>query len=511
MFKLLKRFLTSNNKETSLPRHKPLLKENIEDNIDLFEDIFNNDESINYRSFESDDNLKYCLIFASSVSNQNLINRDILKPLMENKAKNKISSTEELKTLITQIIPSSKIERISDIDKLVGSILYGDTLLLVDGIKEALLIETKEWKIRAIEEPVTEKVVKGPREGFNESAIINISLLRRKLKTPDLKFKFKELGLRTKTNICIAYIDDLVNKKILKECIKRIDEIKIDGILDSNYIDELIKDSPFSPFRTIGYTERPDVAVAKLLEGRIIIIVDGTPIVLTLPFLFLEHFQVNEDYYQNFFFGSFNRWLRYLGFFLTISTPAIYLAFATFHQEMIPTPLLLSITAAREGVPFPTIVEALIMMVLFEILREAGVRLPEPVGGAISIVGALVLGQAAVNARFASAPIVIIIAVTAIASFLNYKMAGSLIMVRILFLLLASVLGLYGYLFGVMGLFIHLMSIRSFGIPYMLNLNSYHSQDVKDTALRAPWWYMNYRPKLLSNEDLLRERSDQDE
>ena len=282
--------------------------------------------------------------------------------------------------------------------------------------------------------------------------MMNLSLVRRKLKTHQLKFKFKVLGSRSNTKACICYIEGLANKAILAELEKRLAEINLDGILGVNFINELIKNAPLSPFKTIGRTERPDVIAGKLLEGRVAMIVDGTPVALTLPFIFIEYFQANDDYYTNFFFASFSRIVRIVSFFFTISVPAIYLALTTFHQEMLPTSLLLSISAARQGVAFPTIIELLILGLAFEILKEAGIRMPTVIGEALSIVGALFLGQAAVEARIVSAPMVIVTGFTAVAGLMIPGMSGLIIILRVVFVIMVTLIGFYGYIFGVVGL-----------------------------------------------------------
>lgn len=509
MFRFLKdKFLGKDIKDGINEGYEVKLKKSLKANIQIFQEIFINDDTIIFRDFETHNPnpIKCTLVFADGMVNKDIIHESILYPLMRSTIHEGIGKSDRLEFLTNKIMVSNEIKITQDMDELIGGLLYGYSLLLMDGIDEAVLIDTKGWKMRSINEPTSEMIVKGPREGFIESLLINTSLIRRKIKNPHLKFQFKKIGRRTQTTISICYIEGLVNEKILKELHQRLDKIDMDGIIGSNYIEELIKDSPFSPFRTIGYTERPDIVAANLLEGRIAIIVDGTPVVLTLPFVFLEYFQVNEDYYENFIFASINRLLRFLAFFLSTSTPAIYVALATFHQEMIPTKLMLSIAASREGVPFPTIVEAMGMIIVFDLLREAGVRLPQPIGETVSIVGALVIGEAAVQAKFVSAPMVIVVALTGISSFLIYKMKGPIIVTRIIFLILAGFLGLYGYIFGVIGLFIHLMSMRSFGIPYMLNMGSLNKQDVKDTVIRAPWWYMYYRPKLIGDRNSVRKK-----
>jgi spore germination protein KA len=289
----------------------------------------------------------------------------------------------------------------------------------------------------------------------------------------------------------------------LKELELRLNKIKDMDIIDANYIQEAIADSPHSQLRTIGNTERPDVVASKLLEGRIAIFIDGSPSVLTLPYVFIENFIAADDYYINYYFGSINRLIRIISGILSVSIPAIYIAFVTFHQEMIPTPLLLSIAASRKGVPFPTIVEAVVILLAFEIVREAGTRMPTTMGQSISIVGALILGQASVEAKIFSAPIVIVAAVTGITGLLLPKLKGASILTRGIFILLASVVGLYGFIFGVMGMLLYLFSLRSFGISYMAKSGSINPKEVKDTTIRAPIFTMKHHDNLQNSKKTL--------
>jgi spore germination protein KA len=497
---------TENKKATNTLESQRLTK-TLEENIKLFNNIFLNDETLVVRKFQNKylKSAKCCIIYIDGMVNTEILNENIIKPILGNNLKEEISEKSLLDELRYKVIICSNIKGSSDMYEIVGSTSYGDTVLLLDGYDTALIISTKGWQTRSVQEPASEKVVRGPREGFTESITINLSLIRRKIKNPNLKFKYKEIGTRTRTKTCLCYIEGIASDKILNELIKRLDDIEIDGILDSGYIQELIKDSPFSPFETVGTTERPDVLAGRLLEGRVGLFVDGTPFVLTVPFIMIEYFQTNEDYYNNFIFSSVNRILRIIGGLLSISVPAIYISLTTYNQEMIPTPLLLSISAARQGVPFPTVIEALIMLLIFEILREAGTRIPAPIGQAVNIVGALVLGQAAVQARLVSAPIVIVTALTGISSLLIVNLIGPSILLRTVFLLLASTWGMYGYVFGVVGLIVYLMGIRSFGVPYMLNIISFEEQDIKDTIIRAPWWNMSFRPRLIAAKNYVRQ------
>ncbi|PAB58214.1 spore germination protein [Anaeromicrobium sediminis] len=480
-----------------------VLSLSLKENIEIFDKGFNKDVTIKYRKFKYRNEIDCCLIYAGDMIDGETIYETILRPMQSDR---KFPEADLIPYLIQNVIISHDVNVKNKVNDMIGDILYGFVVFLIDGENEGIVMPAQGWEERSISEPISEQVVRGPRESFNEAIMTNVGLLRRKIKSPNLRFKFREIGKETRTRVCISYLENVAEIKIVKEIEKRLDTIDIDGILEGGYIEELIRDEPLSPFATIGGSERPDTIAGKLLEGRVAIFVDGAPYVLTMPYVFIEYFQTNEDYYNGYMYSSFNRMLRLLGFFLSTSVPAIYVALVTFHQEMVPTPLILSISAARDGVPFPTIVEALLLLLAFELLREGGIRLPAPIGSTISFVGAIILGQAAVDAKFVSAPIVIITALTGITNFLLPNMIGPLNVVRLTFLILASFLGLYGYIFGVMGLIIHLVSMKSFGIPYMLDIGELKFQEVKDTAIRAPWWYMTLRPTLIGKKNRVRQR-----
>lgn len=464
--------------------------------------MFGKDETFVFRNFTcSKAATEFCVVYVSGMVDKASIHMQIIKPIMDADFRDDLDINQLLGKLSNEIISSAHVNESSELEKLLQALLSGSTILFAKEFDKAIIIDTADWDKRSIEEPPSEKAVTGPREGFTENIGTNIVLVRRKLKTPNLKFRFLELGTETNTKICICFVDQIADSKIVEEVERRLSKIKIDGVLDVGYIQELIRDTPLTPFKSVGTTERPDVVAGKLLEGRIAIICDGTPIVLTIPFLFIEYFNVNEDYYNNFYFASINRLIRWIGFFLASSVPAIYVALVTFHQEMLPTPLLLSISGSRQNVPLPTIAEALLMLFVFELLRETSVRIPSVAGQTISIVGALVIGQAAVQAKLVSAPIVIVAALTGIASFVTPKMQGGLILIRVIFLLFSSFIGLYGYILCVIGMFIHLASLRSFSIPYMLGIGVLSSSDTKDMMIRAPWQKMKNRPHLVAQEN----------
>lgn len=499
----------ANNKETGNDFENDGLNKSLDSNICLFKNIFKNNETLIIRKFQNK-RLKAaqcCIIYFDGMVNTEIVNENIIHPILRSDLSEDIESDNLLEELMKKVIVSNNVTLENKINQIVSSVIYGDTLFLLEGYDKALVISSKGWQTRSITEPESSRVVRGPREGFTESIMVNLTLVRRRINNPDLKFKFKEIGVRTHTKTCICYIEGLALEGILSELEHRLNKIDLDGIIDSGYIQELIKDAPLSPFETVGSSERPDVIAAKLLEGRIALFVDGSPFVLTVPYLIVENFQSNEDYYSNYILGTLNRFLR--GFTAVTSSiiPAIFLSLVTYHQEMLPTPLLLSFSSSRQGVPFPTGLSLFLMLFIFDILREAGTRMPAAIGQAINIVGTLVLGQAAVEAKLVSAPVIIVTALTGITTLINMNLLGAIIIWRTLLLLGASFLGVYGFLFVLIALYMNLMSIRSFGVPYMMGITRAKNHDGQDIWIRAPWWTMTLRPKIIAAKNLVRESS----
>lgn len=485
------------------------LTKSLNSNIELIKGVFKGDDSLIARYIENPYNVSFkcCIFYIDGMVNNLLMNQDIIKPLLEYRLSN--YSANYIDIIAKQITLSNSIEKTNDIERLTHAIVYGDCILLAEGCSDALILNTKGWITRSPSEPEIERVLRGPHEGFNESLMTNLSMLRRRLQTQELKMEFKTLGTRSKTKACVCYIDNLVNKKVLAELEKRLTQFSMDGVLDTNYISEFIKDEPYSPVKTVGSTERPDVAAGKLLEGRIALFLDGTPVVLTMPYLFIENFQSSDDYYINYYFASFNRIIRIVAFLISISAPAVYVALTTFHQEMLPTKLTISISMARQGVPLPTILETIAMLLVFELLRETSMRTNQSMGQALSIVGALVIGQAAVDAKLISAPIIIVVSIAGITGIMLPKLKGLIVALRFIFSVFSTIIGLYGYIFGMMGLLLYLINMRSFGIPIMLSIGESGLQNNKDIFIRAPWWFMIKRPRFISS-DPIRENSNGD-
>ena len=411
--------------------------------------------------------------------------------------------------LVRRSITASDVTRAQNMDDISVGVLTGDCVLLVDGLAAGVKFAAQGWERRAPEEPISEPVVRGPKVGFTESVAVNLGLLRRFIQDERLRVEHIVVGERSRTSVFLVYINDVAAKGLVEEARQRLDRIQIDGILESGYIHELIEDTPLTPFPLLQATERPDVVAGGLLEGKIALLVDNTPHALILPGTFPAMLQAAEDYYVHWTWGSFTRLLRYLYLLMALLGPAIYIAIVTYHHEMLPTDLLLSIMAAREAVPFPALVEALLMELTFEALREAGIRLPKPVGQAVSIVGGLVIGQSAVQAGIVSPAMIIVVAVTGIASFIipNFSMAIAVRMLRFPMMILAATFGFLGIAFGLIAISIHLASLRSFGVPYLSPVIPDSLEEFKDIGIRAPWWAMKKRPAALYLRNRKREAS----
>lgn len=456
--------------------------------------------------------LSLAVIYTDGLADQKEITASIMDPVSaisegSGDKESRSSLSSDAQRLLDHITLGIKdFRKIKDYTALFHSLLSGDTILLVEGLDQGIAVATPGWKDRGVTETSAENVVRGPREAFSESIRTNTALVRRKIKDPALWLETMQIGRLTQTNVGIMFIHGIANDKIVQEVRDRLERIDVDGILESGYVEESIQDKTLTPFPTVYNTERPDVVAAELLEGKIAILVDGTPFVLIVPALFISFLHASEDYYQRADISSFLRLLRYVSIFISLLGPSLYIAITTFHQEMLPTQLLIGLAAQREQIPFPAFVEAVLMEITFEILREAGVRLPKNVGSAISIVGTLVIGQAAVEAGIISAAMVIVVAITAISSFVlpAFNMSIAFRMMRFPLMALAGSFGLFGIFVGMIALILHLCSLRSFGVPYLTPFAPLIPEGNKDSIFRLPHWLMHSRPRLVSKNNVER-------
>lgn len=478
----------------SPPIEEEAIQKDLSRNIEMAKKIFSDCSDMVYRDVQVAQGQKAFLFYIEGIVDSKEIESEMLKPIIigfvENEDKDYIQSPEDTRVSLLQ---STKATTWGDI---ITAIINASVVLLMDGSAEAHIFNVRGGERRGVEEPQTESVIRGPREGFTETIRVNTALIRFKLKTPKLKMVSFVIGEETKTDVVLSYMDGLADPKQIRDVTKRLKGIKIDGILESGYIEELIEDHPFSPFPQVQYTERPDTVAAQLLEGSFAILVDGTPFVLVGPVSLWQLMQASEDYYERFFISNFVRLLRYIFVLIAIFLPGLYIAVTTYHQDMLPSTLILSIAAAREAIPFPALVEALMMEIAFEALREAGIRLPKTVGQAVSILGALVIGQAAVEAGIVSAPMVIVVSLTGIASFTipRFNLAITVRLLRFPLMIMAGALGLFGIVIASMWILVHLSQLTSFGVPYLKGISPFYKNDQKDILVRAPWWGMIHRP-----------------
>lgn len=480
-----------NNKRYEYP-----LKTNLRESLNYLKKTFGCSEDLITREIEVAGR-RLALVYLETMVDRDVIQRDILPSLMRLSFQGLSFTETQLLRLIRENLPIGNMKEYSLWQDVLYGLLAGQVALLMEGSNLALLLGADSWEKRAVTEPEIETVIRGPREGFTEDLPTNMSLIRRRLRTPKLRFETFYLGRTTHTRVVLSYLEGLALETVLTELRSRLKRIDIDGILESGYIEELIEDSPFSPFPQFSRTERPDRVVADILQGRIAILTDGSPFVLTVPVNFFTELQAPDDLYER-WVSSVIRIFRFLALFLALLLPSLYVAATTFHHEMIPTTLAVAIAAQRERVPYPAFVEALLMQIIFEILVEAGVRLPRPVGQAVTIVGALVIGEAAIRAGLASPAMVIVVSLTAISSFTNptFGLGTAIRLLRLPMIFLAGSLGLFGIFTGMLAILIHLVTLRSVGLPYLAPLAPFIWEDQKDIIFRAPWWAMLSRPKL---------------
>ncbi|WP_338463472.1 MULTISPECIES: spore germination protein [Brevibacillus] len=488
--------------------HRPL-DTDLDINIKRFREETGNSPDLKVRQFElgSNPQIRVAAIYNEGLVDQPQLNEFVIQPLMLSKDRGRLSEAsgeQVFHFLRNHALPVGEVDTVENWNEVMNTVMDGNTIIFIDHFPVAIGCNTSGGEWRGIEKPTTELSIRGPKDSFNESISTNISLIRRRIKSPNLWLEMYRIGEITHTDVAIMYMNGIVSDQIVEEVRQRLTGIKVDGILQAGNIEQLIEDQTMTPFPTVYNTERPDLVSRYLLDGRVAIIVDGTPFVLLVPALFTQFFVASDDYAQRYDISSFIRLLRYASFLISLLWPSIYIAAITFHQEMIPTPLLFSLAATREGVPFPALVEALLMELSFEILREAGIRMPRAVGQAVSIVGALVLGQAAVQAGIVSPAMVIVVSITGIASFSTpaYNLAVSARLIRFVLMILAATFGFYTLTLAMIVLVAHLSSLRSFGIPYLSPYAPFQMDDQKDALVRLPLWMLATRTKAINKKNI---------
>ncbi|KGA98899.1 spore germination protein GerA [Alkalihalobacillus alcalophilus ATCC 27647 = CGMCC 1.3604] len=460
------------------------------------------EDDFNIRRFKLFGRKSAAILYIKTLVHQPIIN-EVFKPLMikkEDEIEEKLQNEQHLMRYLTdEILYFSEVAFESRLSSLVQLLLQGETLIVVDGCQQSIHIGTQSVEKRSVDQPETEQVIIGPREGFIERLETNIGLIRYRLQSPHFRIRKLTLGRMTQTQVAICYLEGTTNQEIVEEVEKRLKQIDTDAILDIGYLEQFIEDNHFSPFPQTKITERPDSVVGNMIEGRVAILCDGSPFALFVPVVFQQFIQTTEDYSSRFLMGSFIRLIRYVALLFSLIFPALYVSFISFNPELIPTEFAVAVAGGRAGVPYPAVVEVLLIETAMEVLREATVRLPKQFGGAISIVGVLVIGEAAVSAGLSSPVTVVVIALTTIGSFATpaYSASFALRLLRFPLVILAGLFGLYGVIVGVILILNHMLSLKSFGVPYMSPISPENIHGMKDTLIRSPIWWVPRRPAFL--------------
>ncbi len=485
----------------SLAEKQTLLKPHIERSHDIINRPF---------SIGTQQPVEACALYINGVIDTDTFNAGILRPLMiyaedgERVVNQGRDSPEYLARTLLTVGQFRKIERLAD---LVRDIYDGMLIIMLEGWSQTLSIDIHKAHLRGIDEPPAERGLRGSREGFIENLDINISMVRRRLRDPKLVVKKTVVGQRTRTQVAILYIEDIADPSIVQEVETRLNAVQIDGVVASGTIEQLTQDQPWSVFYQHRVTEKPDKAVMQILEGRVLILVDGTPTAISAPSLFVEFFQAPGDYYENTWVSSFVRILRYLAFFLAVSTSALYIALVNFQPEMIPSELLAPIARFRSQVPFPTFVEVLLLEIMMQLVIEAGFHLPGNVGQTVGVVGGIIMGQAAITARFASPAAVIVASFSAMCTFVlpSPGLALASRVLRLPVILASAAFGVFGFFLMWLVLITHLTGLTSLGVPYLAPLAPTRYGDMKDGIIRAFLQAMKKRPVSIPSQDKIRQ------
>ncbi|RRJ67273.1 spore germination protein [Paenibacillus oralis] len=485
MSRKLKRFLRSKEIRAQLKSNDSVrMSTSIDKNLAFIRDELRNRQDLRIRKFFFGNSGKGALLFLDGMIDESVLNEYVLKPLMTLKEETDSTSTEDI---YNSVISVATINKESELSSTISALYEGKSLILFNGEATAIIVDARSSKGRQISEPTVEGSLRGSHEGFIESLQTNLALIKKIIKNKNLHIESIQIGEKSKTAVSIIYMYGVADHTKVEVIRNKLSQIKVDAVLDSGFIEQWLENRPLSLFPTVYRTEKPDIAAAKLFEGKIAIMVDGSPGVLLVPVLLKEFFETADDYYARPLFSSLNRILRYLGTVTSCVLPALYIAVANFSDELIPTNLLVTFTGEREGRPFPLSIEMLLIIILFEWIRESGIRMPRNIGQALSIVGTLVIGEAAVSAGLIGASTVIIIAAAGITSFITPALLELVSILRLLFLIGTSIFGLYGLFIMLIALFITLGDTHSFGSHYMKPIMPIRRRGWKDFLVRFPF------------------------
>ena len=433
------------------------------------------------------------LVMMEGMVNLSLLAQMVARPLLTEDFGPQPSPSDIRDFILRQTVMAADQKEVKTFEEVFTLAMSGFVVILIDGVPGAIALGAQGFSFRSVGEPDSEVNERGSREGFTEPLKINMTMIRRRMKSEYLKFESFQVGKRSRTEGCLVYMTDAVSPLLLREIRRRLARVQLPLVLDTGYLRPFLEGDTLSPFSEVGVTERPDTLCAKIAEGRVAILLDGTPYALITPSLFIENFQSFDDYAHRPYFTALIRFLKMVSFLLTILLPGTYVALATFHPETLPHLLLFNIAAAEETTPFPLMLEALLIHFIYEVMREAGLRLPRPVGHAVGIVGALVIGDAAVTAGLIGSPMVMVVALTAISSFVVPSLYEPMALLRFSFILIGGLTGMFGIAAGCAAILINACRVNNFGVPFTAPLSPFTPSAMRDTLIRAGWTTLQKR------------------
>lgn len=478
-----------------------MLTANLKDNLVTIRSMCENSSDILIRQIHIQDQTVALISCAAMINDLNAYQL-VVGPLTRLTKQEAATPEDIFRFLHEKSMLAMDLNDVLELDMIFTFIMSGFLVILVDGIAEGVALGLQGYKYRGVSEPSSEVNQSGSQEAFTEVAAVNLTMVRRRLKTPALKFEQMRIGKKSNTNIFITYLIDVADSRLVGDIKKRLAKINLDVVLEASYLRPFLETRQKSIFTTVRTTERPDTLCSKIAEGRVAIIIDGTPFALIVPSLFIENFHSVDDYCNKPYFATFIRIVKFLAFFITVFLPGLYISFVNFSPEIIPRSLLYNIAANQSIMPFSITVEAIIINFIYEIMREAGLRMPQSVGHAVSIVGSLVVGQAAVSAGLISAPMIMMVALTAISSYVLPSIYEPCAFLRLMFILLGGGFGLLGMAVGTIFVLVNITSLNSFGVPFLSTISPFSLRAaMRDVIYRASWKKQQKQPTKIQDLD----------
>ena len=475
------------------------VEKSLDKNLLYLKNIFSDSEDLTIREFNIQDK-KAAVVTIEGMIDKETLTSSVMMPILKDTSTHESTQEDQFRYIRDNILATSEQYEVKNFEEALNYMMSGFALIILDEVPSILALGLQGFKFRSISEPVAEVMQKGSREGFVETLKVNMTLIRRRIKNPQLKFESMTVGQISKTNVSLCYLKDTVSDKILDEIRKKIKNADLKYLLAAEYLATYLEeDDSFSVFSSVGFSERPDTVCGKISEGRVAILIDGVPSAIIVPYLFIEYFQTLDDYAVRPYFATLTRWLKYMAFIISTILPGMYVALGTFNPEVFPNKLINKIAVAIGDTPFPILLEAIIIHFVYEIMREAGLRLPRTLGHAVSIVGALVIGETAVEAGLIGAPTLMVVALTAISSYVIPNLYEAAAVLRCVFILIGGTFGIVGVMVLFSVVLLNICAKNNFGVPFFAPVTPFNLKGMRDVAVRASWKILSRKYEKVQN------------